>query len=283
MLKKLLKYDLKYLFKVLIIFYSLSIFFALLTRIFLNIDNSFIINIIGKICSGVTISMIFNILINNLMRLWARFKNNFYKDESYLTHTLPISKSILYLSKVLTSIITIFISICVIGITLFIAYYSKENVEILKGLILPILEIYNSTFIVFLLVILFILFLEFLNALQMGFTGIILGHKMNNNKTLYSVLFGFVSYIISQIFILICLFIYGLFNNDIMNLFYTTSIVSVDIIKQIVLLASISYIVVVIIVYFINNITNKNVINVLLYISKIGSIKPFNISTFSLE
>ena len=192
MLKKLLKYDLKYKLKVLNIFYILSIIFAIFTRIFLNIENSFILNIIGKICSGVTISMIFNILINNLMRIWVRFKDNFYKDESYLTHTLPINKSTLYLSKILSSIITLFISISVIGITLFIAYYSKENIELLKKLILPILEIYNSTFIVFLLVILFILFLELLNAVQMGFIGIILGHKMNNNKTLFSKLFSFI-------------------------------------------------------------------------------------------
>ena len=40
-----------------------------------------------------------NIILNNLMRLWARFKNNFYGDESYLTHTLPINKKTLYLSK----------------------------------------------------------------------------------------------------------------------------------------------------------------------------------------
>lgn len=262
MLKNLLKYDLKYNFKVLNIFYILSIIFAIFTRIFLNIENSFIMNIIGKICSGVTISMIFNILINNLMRLWVRFKNNFYKDESYLTHTLPINKSTLYLSKILSSIITLFVSVLVIGITLFIAYYSKENMDILKSLILPVLKLYDSTFTIFLLVLLFILFLEFLNAVQMGYTGIILGHIMNNNKTLYSVIYGFLTYTLSQVAVLLLMFIYGLFNKDIMNLFYTTDIVSVDMIKQVVLLASISYTVVIIIVYFINNKLFKKGVNI---------------------
>ena len=46
MLKKLLKYDLKSINIVLIVFYLLSIFFSLLTRIFLSIENSFILNII---------------------------------------------------------------------------------------------------------------------------------------------------------------------------------------------------------------------------------------------
>lgn len=262
MLKNLLKYDLKYNSKVLIVFYVLSVFFGVLTRIFLNIENSFVLNIIGKVCSGVTISMIFNILINNVMRLWARFHNNFYKDESYLTHTLPVSKSTLYLSKILSSIISLFVSMIVIGISLFIAYYSKENLEILKNLITPILEIYNSTFITFLLVILFILFLELLNAVQMGFTGMILGHKMNNNKTLYSVVFGFISYMASQLFIVVSLFIYGLFNKEVMNLFHTTDIVSVDMIKQISAFACISYSLVVVIVYFINNKLFKKGVNV---------------------
>ena len=37
MLKKLLKYDLKNIFKFLMIFYILALFFGILTRIFLNI------------------------------------------------------------------------------------------------------------------------------------------------------------------------------------------------------------------------------------------------------
>ena len=127
MLKKLLKYDLESIFKFIVIFYSLSLFFGVLTRIFLNINGSFIMNIIGQISSGATISMMVSILINNLMRLWVRFKNNFYGDESYLTHTLPVEKKTLYLSKILTAIITLFTSILVITLTLFVAYYSKEK------------------------------------------------------------------------------------------------------------------------------------------------------------
>ena len=81
-------------------------------------------NIVGKVCSGVTISMIFNIIINNIMRLWARFGSNLYKDESYLTHTLPIDKKTLYLSKTLTSIIAI--------LTLFISCQSKAEKQQIK-------------------------------------------------------------------------------------------------------------------------------------------------------
>ena len=72
MLQKLLKYDLKYIYKVLVVFYILVIFFAIFTRFMLYKDIA-IIKIFGQVCSGITISMIISIIINNIMRLWARF------------------------------------------------------------------------------------------------------------------------------------------------------------------------------------------------------------------
>lgn len=262
MLKKLIRYDLESIFKFLIIFYSLSIFFAILTRIFLNIDNSLIMSIIGKICSGISISMIVNILINNLMRLWVRFKNNLYGDESYLTHTLPIDKKTLYLSKVTTSVITLFTSIIVIGLTLYIAYYSKENIQTLKNILLPIANAYGSTILKILSAFLFVFFLEFANALQSGYTGIILGHKMNGTKTGLSVLFGFISYMITQVFALLLIFIVALFNSDLMNLFFTNEIVNIDMIKFIIYLAIIIYTITLFIGYLFNLKLFKKGVNV---------------------
>lgn len=252
MLKKMLKYDLKDIFKGLIVFYSLSLFFAILTRMFFNIENSFIMNIIAQICSGVTISMMFNILINNLMRMWGRFKQNLYGDESYLTHTLPLDKKTIYLSKTLTSLITLFTSIGVIGLTLFVAYYSKENLEFLKNLLLPIADTYNSTILNVLLAFLFVFFLEIVNTLQSGFTGIILGHKINSSKTLYSILFGFGVYICLQVVVLLLTFIAALFNPDLMNLFITSDILNVGILKFVICLAIIIYALTFIVGYFIN-------------------------------
>lgn len=237
MLKKLLKYNLINTYKGLIIFYSMSIFFSILTRIFLSIEKSFILNIIGQICSGVSISMIFNIIINNMIRLWVRFKQNLYGDESYLTHTLPIEKKTLYLSKIITAIVSLFTSTVIIALTLFIAYYSKENIEIIKSILLPIANTYNSTILTILLAFSFILFLEFLNILQCGYTGIILGHKMNNARTGYSFLYGFISFIISQLLVLITIFLIGLFNKDIMNLLFTNELINISTIKSIIYIA----------------------------------------------
>lgn len=262
MLKKLLKYDLENIFKFLIIFYSLGLFFALLTRVFFSIENSLVCNIIAEICSGTAISMIFSVLINNLMRLWVRFKNHFYSDEAYLTHTLPISKTVLYLSKIITAVVSVFTSVGVIGVSLFIAYYSKENINLLKSIILPIAEAYESNIITILVSFFLVFFVEFAVILQAGFTGTILGHRMNSMKTGFSVLYGFATYICTQIFALLVIFIFSLFNEGVMNLFITNSMVDINIIKTVIYLAIAIYSIIFFALCFINIKLFKKGVNV---------------------
>ncbi len=237
MLRKLLKYDLQYIFKFLIIFYSLAVFFGLLTRIFFSFENSLVLEVLGEISTGATISMMCSIIINNLMRMWVRFSYNFYGDESYLTHTLPIEKRTHYFSKIITSVIALFTSIAIVGGVIVLAYYSKENLALLKSILLPVANAYDTSIVSILVAFMFILFLQFLNILQCGFTGIILGHKMNSAKTGLSVFFGFVTYMISQIFAMAIIFIVGLFDDKVMNLFKTTTMVDIATIKMIIYLA----------------------------------------------
>ena len=196
--------------------------------------------------------MMVNILINNLIGVWRRFTCNLYGDESYLTHTLPVKKTTLYISKILASIITLFTSVAVITLSLYIAYYSKENLEILKSILLPLATAYGSTIIKIVLEILFIFFLEIANAIQAGYTGIILGHKMNNAKIGYSVLYGIGAYLLTQVFVLSLTFIAAIFNKDLMNLFITIDNISVETIKLVIYLAFIIYTITLIIGYIIN-------------------------------
>ncbi len=256
MLKKLLKYDLKWCYKALTIFYILSIIFAILTRVFINIDGRILFTIIGKIMQGITITLLINILINNILRIWARVIKNFYSDEAYLTHTLPIKKETLFLSKVLTTIITLLTSTIVIIISLLICYYSKENIEILKN-ILNQINISNITIISTIL----IFYLEILFIILSGITAIILGYKQNNNKLLKSVLFGLIIYFTMQTLILVIIFVIGLFNKEIMDLFKTNNITP-NLLKQMLSLSTIIYIIYNIILYIIGNNTFKKGVNI---------------------
>ena len=99
---------------------------------------------------------------------------------------------------------------------------------------------------------LLVFFLEGVNILQVGFTGIILGHKMNNAKVGYSVLFGFFAYMIIQVFALLVIFVVSLFNHDLMNLFITNEMVNMEMVKLVIYLAIIIYFVTYVIGYFVN-------------------------------
>ena len=233
MLGKLLKYDLKWIYKVLIVFYILSIIFSVVGRVLSEVESSFIFNIIGQICIGTAIAMMVNILINNLIRVWVRFLRNIYKDESYLTHTLPVNKSIIYLSKVLSAIITMVTSAIIIGICLAICYYSESNIECIKQSVEFMASTYSSSVVSFLVTILSLFFLEMIFALLAGFLGIIIGHKSSNIKMGKSIIYGFLTYITPQIFTVLIIFIMALFNKDIMNLFNTTEMLNVEVIKTI--------------------------------------------------
>ena len=243
MLTKLLKYDLKYMIKNMSIFYILSIFFAITTRILFNMDQSVIINIIGQISVGCMFAMIVNTLINTMMRSWIRFRNSLYKDESYLTHTLPVTKSELYNSKFIQTLIFFFISFLVILISLFIAYYSKENWLAITNYVKTITTGLSMSTSFFITIAIIIIFLEVFNAIQCGFLGIILGYKMNNGKIGYSVLFGFITYLLTQSLILGLVFIYGIFDSTVMELFKTATInIDVKAFKTLAIVSSLLYI-----------------------------------------
>ncbi len=260
MLRKQLKYDLKNIFKFLIIFYSLALIFSLFSRAFSLIENSLFAEIMCEIFKGAAISMMFSILINNLMRFWVRFTGNFYGDESYLTHTLPIKKSTLYLSKFITAIISMFISFIFIFISFLIIFYSKTLFDTIRTVLMPIADSFEVSAVALVLALVFILFLEFLNILQCGFTGIILGHRKNSSKLGFSVLFGFVASLLSQAVIVAFLFVLALFNSDFMNVFITNTVPSFSTLKSVIIFSACCYTFLIAAICFINiKLFNKGV------------------------
>jgi len=246
MLNKLLKYDLKYMIKNMTIFYILSIFFAITTRILFNMNQSIIINIIGQISVGCMFSMVASTLINTMMRSWVRFRDSLYKDEAYLTHTLPVTKNELYNSKFIQTFIFFFISFTVIIISLFIAYYSKDNWIAITNYIKTITTGLNMSTLFFVIIFIMLIFLEMFNAIQCGFYGMILGYKKNNGKLGYSILFGFIIYLLAQNLVLALVFVYGLFDSSVMELFKTaTVIIDVQVFKVLAIVVSLLYLIVI--------------------------------------
>lgn len=262
MLGKILKYDLKWVYKLVVIFYALAFIFSVIGRIFGEIENSLVCDIVSKICFGTAISMAISSLINSLMRLWARFVRNVYKDESYLTHTLPVEKKDIYLSKVISGIVCIFTTMIVAVICLGICYYSEANIEVVKNLLELAASTYNTTVLKLLLLVTVVLFLEVVYVLLTGYVGIILGHKSNTGKMVKSIVIGFVLYFVFQTLTLGLMGIYGLFNPEVMNLINTTDIINIDAIKSVMYAGIVVYVLYSVILYILGKIQLNKGVNV---------------------
>ena len=247
MLKKLLKYDLEWCYRLLSVFYILAIFFAIIVRIIESFEQNLILLIIDKICCGIVIALMISILINC------------YKDESYLTHTLPVSKNKIYLSKILTAIITLLTSFIVIIICLAIGSLNKETWLILKSSLEQSAIYFDSSVFSLICVLIITIFFEFLFMMMSGILGIIIGHSSNNLKIIKSILAGFLIYIILSSMSVGALFIVGLLNPDIMALF-NNIIVSSNTLKGMMFVGILVYALYNLIIYFIGNkLLNKGV------------------------
>lgn len=259
MLKKLLKYDLEWCYKPLLVFYILAIFFSIIVRIVESLEPSLIVLIIDKICCGAVIAMIINIIVNCFMRNWARFVKNIYKDESYLTHTLPVSKNEIYLSKILTAIITLLTSFIVIIICLAIATLNKETWLTLKQSIEQSAVYFDSSVFSLIFVMIITIFFEILFMLMSGILGIIIGHRSNNLKIVKSIIIGFFIYMILSSMSLVVLFIAGLLNSDIMTVFNNIE-VSSKALKNMLLVGTLAYAIYNLGIFFVGNkLLNKGV------------------------
>jgi hypothetical protein len=247
MLSKLLKYDLKYMIKNMSVFYILAIFFAILTRILLSLEQTVMLTIITNITLGCMFSMVASVIINVLMRSWVRFRDSLYKDEAYLIHTLPVTKNDIYNSKFLQALLFFIFSFIIVIICLFIVYYTKDRWIMIKELINKITTGLNFNPWLFIIGMLLVLFLELFNAIQCGFLGIILGYKKSNNKIGFSVLFGFIAYLLSQSLVLLLMYVVGLFNSSIMDLFNSNIMLDPGSFKLLAMVAIILYILIILI------------------------------------
>ena len=213
MLKKLVKYDLIWINKTMIIFFLISLIVSSLTRIISLSSTSFIGSTLYFIFKIATVSCIVSTLINCVIRIWTRFRINLYKDEAYLTHTLPVTRETLYNSKIVSGVISIMISLIAVLICILIVYLDQDMIDKFS-------KIFKSGNTLFTFInVLIITILEVVYMAYCGIIGLILGHKSNNNKMVKSVLIGIGLYFVMQMIIFTIIFIIGMINSDISILF----------------------------------------------------------------
>ncbi len=192
MIKYLLKYDLKKPLKLLKIYYIISVSVAIIARL-LSLGNDLqIFRILSSIFNGLTITAVANVIINSFIQILVRFYTNFYKDQSYLTHTLPVEKESLLLSKYLSSLIIILLATVVSLISLFIVYYSKEFLETINIFLSSSFSELNISTGLFVFLLILTLFSQICTYLSIAFLCYVKGNYYNVKRGLK----GFICFIV---------------------------------------------------------------------------------------
>jgi len=233
MLKRLMKYDLKRTLKYLVWFYALSIVLSGICRLLDIWKDIHVIRILSSVFSSLTYSAIATVLVNTFFHILLSFVASFYKDQSYLTHTLPVKKDNLLLSKYLSALIVVLCSVLACVFSLFIMLYSSAFIKTLKTAILSAvigLNIGGGTLI---LLLVLIIFSQILALISMAFSAIVKGHSYNQKRRLKGVLWFVVYYLASMyltlIFAVICTTITGeiktLFSNQMSSSAFLTVLI----------------------------------------------------------
>lgn len=247
MLSKLLKYDLKTIFRPLLIFYSIIVLLAIFGRLLHEFGNSALASALYDFCSGAIPGFAIGAVLNNLINLWRLFHYDFYGDHAYLMRTLPVSSQKLYLSKFLTVLLTTFATIAVAVFSFVFTYGISEALAGLSEItnLIP----HGNLFITLTCLL---VYLEVVFATQIGTTGTILGHYIKTNQSLFSIILSFILYAFGSTLILLVLFVASLFNSDIMKIFTESTMNDPNIIYQIFIIATITYLLFITVTYYIN-------------------------------
>lgn len=247
MLKNLFKYDFKWINKVMIVYYILLFITTVGVIIVENMEKTFFLVVIDKILSGYLIGCSIGAFITCLMRIWVRYNSSFYKDESYLTHTLPATKNELFNSKILASTLSLILTLIFIACCFLFSY-----LLIAKG---ALLDLYNgavaaigkSDTILFIVGGVILILLEVLFMMMSGLFGLTIGNRSNNNKVLKSIIYGFISYVVFNLFMLLVYKLLDMFTSfDLAS----KSIPSIGIIKMLGIVGIVLYFIYNLIYYF---------------------------------
>ncbi|MBO5910274.1 MAG: hypothetical protein J6Q15_02060, partial [Clostridia bacterium] len=133
MLNKLLRKDLKKNMRWMWILFVSLIGVAGITRGCVELGKSIVFfKIIAIFFDSVFYSLAVNVVLQPFLRNFLNFSKSLYGDESYLTHTLPVTKNQIINSKFITAVVEISLGfICLVG-SLLLRYCSVTMFDTLK-------------------------------------------------------------------------------------------------------------------------------------------------------
>lgn len=195
-----MKYDIKYLNKLILPYYLILFGLGAIVRVLGMIGkHNSIVKITSSLVSGIFYIAIAMVLVYTLVILLKRFYDNTYKDEGYLTHTLPVKRGYFLDSKAIVSIIYVVLGMASMVGSWMIGKYSPEGIDFIKGLLSEVekgLGYEGWKIIAYLIVIILVTFYSYLFMIMAGMS---IGQSFQDKRVLWSVVFSVVLYYISQI------------------------------------------------------------------------------------
>ena len=129
MLTKVLKYDLKLTYKTLAGFYAVLMIFAYAAGDERFFNGSYFSRFIEELLKLSTAALITATVVMSLWIVFQRFAENLYGNESYFTHTLPVSRTTVYVSKFLSLLTVLLTSAAVCMAAYFLALECQSKFQ----------------------------------------------------------------------------------------------------------------------------------------------------------
>lgn len=241
MLEKVLKYDFKYMGKMLFPLYVMTIGVCLLTRLlYMGAEHFKVFEVLSLLTNVTGLLLLVATVVLTFVMVVKRFYTTLFKEEGYLTNVLPVKMETHILSKLICSLIFNILAVLVFIGSFFIMYYSIELTEGMASFI----EIFKQ--IIFYSIILIILTLQSYEMLV--YAAYSIGQRKNKNKMLYSIISGIGLYFIPQIISLIAIGVACLLDPNYFDLLESADIGAI---KTILMIANGIAILNIIICYFI--------------------------------
>ncbi len=236
---KIFKHDFVKIYKTMGIFYALAIIFAILAKIFSQDNNAAIWLILSNIFSGGMWAMAVSSLINGALRALKNFRESIYGKGAFFTRCLPVNIRTIFLEKLLFGALMCLTSIIVATASVFIVYAPYDQISSILDLISSTTGTSAAAALIFIFVTFYV---EILLVFSAGVIGVVLGHKHLKHKNLWTVIYGFFAYLLSQALIIGSIALAGVFEPDILELFSTTNdIITPNVIKIATVTSAISY------------------------------------------
>lgn len=206
--------DLKKMIKILLYVYPCALILAIITRLLMLGEQNTIKFVVQNIFASLTYSAVATILVNTFVQILREFVCSFYRDESYLTHTLPVTKTQLIVAKYVSALTVVLSSVLVSLLSLGIVFYGMGIVELMQqSLQLGVVD-FDMSMSAFFTVVSILIFLQICAIISFAFTAVIKANTYHGKKVikglLWFALFYFGAMIVS---LLVALVVFALAGN----------------------------------------------------------------------